>query len=75
MTELLKIAFQTVSRLPEEEQTAFARRILAELTSEEEWNKRFAEHPEVLDRMAGEAIQERKAGNTTPLDFQSRRAF
>ncbi|MBF0414491.1 MAG: hypothetical protein HQL78_02670 [Magnetococcales bacterium] len=73
MNDLLEKAFQAASRLPNVEQTALAQRILAELESEAQWEQRFADHLEVLDKMAEEALQERAAGETTPLDFMGRR--
>ena len=73
MNILLEEAFHVAATLSEVEQVALARRIFAELASEAAWDQRFANDPEVLNQMAKEALQEREAGETTPLDFQSYR--
>lgn len=58
MTDLLKKAFEAASRLPEEEQDAVAKWLLAELSSEERWEKRFAETQSHLSALAQEALRE-----------------
>lgn len=44
------------------------RACLAYSRSDAEWDRRFAKHPEVLDSLAEEALREREAGETTPLE-------
>jgi hypothetical protein len=68
MTHLLKTAFEEASRLPDMEQNALARWMLEELHSERQWAKAFAESEDVLDRLADEALDERRRGKTMPLD-------
>jgi hypothetical protein len=58
LTDLLKKAFDTASRLPEEEQDAVAEWLLAELASEEEWDERFAGTQDALSVLAREALGE-----------------
>ena len=71
MTELLKKAFDAVSRLPEEEQDAVAEWLLAELASEEGWKRRFAETQGALSVLAREAADEHERGETEELDPDS----
>lgn len=68
MTDLLKKAFVAASRLPEEEQDAVAKWLLAELASEESWEERFAETQDALSALAREALDEHKRGETEDLD-------
>ena len=69
MTKLLKKAFEKASSLPEVEQNELAKWLLDELRSERQWAKAFAESEDVLERLANEAIQEKREGKTTSLDF------
>ena len=71
MNQLLQEAFERASELPEEEQGRFARFLLAELESERQWAALFArpESEEMLDRLAGEALSEHRAGRTRPLSL------
>lgn len=68
MTELLEKAFQQASQLPDVEQDALAKWLLAELHSERQWASRFAESQDVLEKLADEALAEKRHGGTTPLD-------
>jgi hypothetical protein len=68
VTELLKKAFDAVSKLPPESQDAIAARMLMELEDEERWDEAFASSQDGLARMADEAIGEFKAGKTVPLE-------
>jgi hypothetical protein len=68
MTELLKKAFEKASQLPAEEQDRFGAWMLEELSSEERWDELFARSPELLEKLAAEAIAEDDAGLTKPLD-------
>jgi hypothetical protein len=56
------------SKLPDEEQEAFAAFMLAELESERRWEDLFARSQDVLARMAEEARREYRAGLTQSLD-------
>jgi hypothetical protein len=63
VTDLLKRAFDAVSRLPEEEQDAMAEWLLAEHASEEGWERRFAETQGALSVLAGEALKDEENRN------------
>lgn len=67
MTELLEKAFSEVSKLPPEQQDSFAEIILEELESEARWDDAFARSPEILEKLAAEALAEDDAGKTEPL--------
>ena len=56
------------SKLPEQEQEAFAAWILAELESERRWDDLFARSQDMLAKMAEEARREYRSGLTEPLD-------
>lgn len=56
------------SKLPDEEQEAFAAFMLAELESERRWDELFSRSQDLLAKMAEEARQEYRAGLTEPLD-------
>jgi hypothetical protein len=68
MTQLLEKAFEKASELPDEAQDDFAAFILEELQSERRWKDAFDESQDELERLADEAIDEYKAGNTQELD-------
>lgn len=68
MTELLKRAFEAVSKLPPESQDAIAARMLMDLEDESRWDEVLAGSQEKLARMADEAIGEFKAGKTVRLE-------
>ena len=68
MTKLLEQAFAEASKLPDAEQDGLARWVLDELRSDREWASIFAGSEDVLERLATEALEEKRAGRTTPLD-------
>jgi len=68
MTELLKKAFDEASRLRDQEQDAIARWLLEELVTEGRWSQTFAQSPDALERLAGEALKEHRNGRSQPLD-------
>jgi hypothetical protein len=68
MTEKLKKAFEAASKLSPAEQDALAAAILEEVRVEGLWNEAFAKNAEALERLAWEALEERRAGQTRPLD-------
>ena len=69
MTKLLQQAFERASELPQEEQDRFARFLLAELESEQQWAELFSrpESEDLLNRLA-EKVAAHRAGLTRPLD-------
>lgn len=67
MTKLLEHAFAEASRLPDAEQDAMATVLLDELESGRRWSQLFAEHPEVQECLADEALEEHRADQAQPL--------
>ena len=68
MTQLLEQAFAAAARLPDAEQDALARALLAELSSEGAIDAALERRPDALARLADEALEEHRAGRTQPLD-------
>ena len=68
MGRLLEKAISEASKLPESEQEAIGAWLLAEMQSETRWNELFAKPAPTLERMADQALQEHKQGQTIPLD-------
>jgi hypothetical protein len=69
MTKLLEKAFKQAAKLPSVEQDALAKQLLDELEAEKKWDKAFAESEDVLDKLADEALDEKRQGKTRPLDL------
>ena len=72
MTKALERAFREVSKLSDEEQDALAESILAEILGDDEWERSFSESADVLEKLADEALEERRAGKTKPLEPDKR---
>ena len=72
MTKLLQQAFKRASELPQEEQDKFARFLLAELESEQQWAGLFSrpESEDVLERLADGALAAHRQGLTRTLDLE-----
>lgn len=68
MTKSLQEAFEKASQLPPDEQEAFGAWMLHELDSEQRWDELFHRSPDVLSKLADEALAEHRAGKTKPLD-------
>jgi len=68
MTTKLEKAISALEDLPKNEQDAVADWLLAELESERRWEELFARSPDLLERMAAEALAEHRAGRTVELD-------
>jgi hypothetical protein len=68
LTKLLEKAFAEASRLPEGEQDAVAGWLLEEMASERRWAEAFTISEDALCRLADEAVEEWKAGETRELD-------
>ncbi len=68
MTELLEQAIAKLKNLPANEQDAIAAIILEELEDERGWNEAFARSPDMLAKLATEAMAEYRAGKTQELD-------
>jgi phage/plasmid-associated DNA primase len=73
MTKIFDKAIAEARKLPPEEQDAIGARILEEIADEALWAKKFAERPDVLEKLAEEALAEHRAGKTTPLEFPRRK--
>ncbi len=71
MTKALKKAFEAASRLPDPDQDELAAAILEELEPDERWEATFARSQDALDRLANEALEEHRAGQTQPLDLDA----
>ena len=71
MTKLLEQALDEASRMPEDQQDALARIILGEIASERTWPNACTGSHETLERLADEALEEFRRGETLPLDPES----
>ena len=67
MTQLLEKALSEVAKLTASEQDAVAAILLEELASERRWAGSFAKSPDLLAKLAEEALAEYTAGRTKPL--------
>jgi hypothetical protein len=70
MTDLLRRAFEKAAQeLSDGEQDEMGRRLLELIESDEKrWDEAFARSGEQLDRLAEDALEDFRAGRTTPLD-------
>ncbi|GBE91919.1 hypothetical protein [Nostoc cycadae] len=68
MTELLEYAISRLKTLPADEQDAIAAMILEELEDERRWDEAFARSPDLLAKLASEAMAEYRTGKTQELD-------
>jgi len=64
MTELLEQAIAKLKTLPANEQDAIAAMIFAELEDERRWDEAFARSPDILAKLAAEAMAEYRAVDT-----------
>lgn len=68
MTELLEQAIAKLKTLPVDRQNAIATLILEEIAEERQWDESFARSPDLLAKLAAEAMAEYRAGKTQELD-------
>jgi hypothetical protein len=68
MTELLERAIAKLKTLPTDKQDEIATLILEELEDEQRWDESFARSPDLLAKLAAEAMTEHRAGRTQELD-------
>jgi hypothetical protein len=68
MTTLLQQAFDAAAKLPAEEQDLLAKRLLAELAAEDDFDQAIATSGKKLANLAAAALAEHRAGQTQPLD-------
>jgi hypothetical protein len=68
MTEQLDQVIARLKALPTDQQDAIANLILEELEDEQRWDESFARSPDLLAKLAAEAMTEYRAGKTQELD-------
>jgi len=68
MTELLEQAIAQLKALSTDKQDAIATLILEEIEDEQRWDESFARSPDLLAKLAAEAMVEYRAGKTQELD-------
>jgi hypothetical protein len=68
MTEQLEKAIAQLKTLPADKQDAIATLILEELEDDQQWDESFARSPDLLAKLAAEAMAEHRAGRTQELD-------
>jgi hypothetical protein len=68
MTELLEQAIARLKTLPTDKQDEIATLILKELEEEQRWDNSFARSPDLLAKLAAEAMAEYRSGKTQELD-------
>ena len=67
MTKLMEEAIRRIADLPEDQQDAVAAIVLAELESEDRWDRAFAESQDLLEELAAEAVGLDEKGKTSSL--------
>lgn len=68
MTELLEQAISRLKTLTPNYQNTIATLILEELEDDQRWDESFARSPDLLAKLAAEAMAEYHAGKTQELD-------
>ena len=69
MGKLLDRAIEEAHKLSEDEQETIGAWLLAEIESERRWDELFSRAPsQALERMANQALEDHRAGRTSPLD-------
>ena len=68
MTERLEQAIAQLKTLSTDQQDAIAILILAKLEEEQRWDDSFARSPNLLAKLAAEAMAEHRSGKTQELD-------
>jgi hypothetical protein len=68
MTELLQQAIAKLKTCPISEQDSIAAMILEEIEDDNRWDESFARSPDLLAKLAAEAMAEHRAGKTQELD-------
>lgn len=71
MTERLEQAIAQLKTLSTDQQDAIATLILAELEEEQRWDDSFARSPNLLAKLAAEAMAEHRSGKTQELDQET----
>jgi hypothetical protein len=68
MTKLMEKAVEALRSLPEEQQDAVAGFVLSELDADRQWAATSVRHADNLRKLADEALEDLRAGRTSPLD-------
>jgi hypothetical protein len=68
MTDLLQQAIAEIEKLPADRQNAIATIIMEELEDDRRWDESFARSPDLLAKLASEAMVEYRAGKTQELN-------
>ena len=68
MTELLEQAIAKLKTRPISEQDSIAAMILEEIEEDNRWDESFARSPDLLAKLAAEAMAEHRLGKTQELD-------
>jgi hypothetical protein len=68
MRTSLQKAFEAAARLPKHEQDRLAAAILHEIEDEKSWDETLSSSIDFLEKLADEALEERRAGKTEPLN-------
>jgi hypothetical protein len=71
MTELLEQAIAKLKTRPTSEQDSIAALILEEIEDDNRWDESFARSPDLLAKLAAEAMAEHRAGKTQELDLET----
>ena len=71
LTERLEQAIAQLKTLSTDQQDAIAALILAELEEEQRWDDSFARSPNLLAKLAAEAMAEHRSGKTQELDLET----
>lgn len=71
MTELLEQAIAQLKTRPISEQDSIAAMILEEIEDDNRWDESFARSPDLLAKLAAEAMAEHLAGKTQELDTET----
>ncbi|HKI02420.1 MAG TPA: hypothetical protein VKK31_10595 [Thermoanaerobaculia bacterium] len=69
MTRLLAKAFEEASRLPDALQDEIAERLLEDVEGDAQWDETLASSPQALEKLAGKALEDFRAGRTKKLGF------
>lgn len=68
MTALLEEAIRETTALPESEQDFVAALVLENIRDSRQWDAQFAASKDVLEELFDEAMEEYRAGRTTPIN-------
>ena len=68
MTKLLEEAIAQLKTLPINKQDSIAALILEEIEDDNRWDESFSRSPDLLAKLASEAMAEHRAGKTQELD-------